>query len=156
MKKFTCCFTGHRTIPKCEYNDIYQRLKIEIIKLIDTGYCYFSSGGALGFDTIAANMILELKQEYTHIKLILVLPCLEQTKGWTANDIAIYNDIKNRCDKQIYTTQSYFRGCMHKRNRYLVDHSTVCIAYLARHSGGTAFAVDYAKRQNINVINIAN
>lgn len=156
MQDKTCCFTGHRVILVHQRDRIYKALKIEIIKLIESGYCYFGVGGALGFDTLAAQVILELKQVYLHIKLILVLPCMEQTKGWSATDISIYEDIKNRCNKYTYTSEHYYSGCMHKRNRHLVDHSTVCIAYLTRQSGGTAFTVDYAKKHNVRVINIAN
>lgn len=156
MQDKTCCFTGHRVIPVHQRDRIYKALKIEIIKLIESGYCYFGVGGALGFYTLAATVLLELRQVYLHIKLILVLPCMEQTKGWSATDISIYEDIKNRCNKYTYTSEHYYSGCMHKRNRHLVDHSTVCIAYLTRQSGGTAFTVDYAKKHNVRVINIAN
>lgn len=120
------------------------------------GYCYFGAGGALGFDTLAAQAVLELRQAYPQIKLILVLPCIEQTKGWSAKDIAVYEDIKKRCDKYTYTSEHYYSGCMLGRNRHLIDHSSACIAYLAKQSGGTAFTVDYAKKQNIRVINIAD
>lgn len=156
MKNKTCCFTGHRDIPTHQYDSICKVLKTEIINLIDIGYCYFGVGGALGFDTIAAQVILELRRSYTHIKLILVLPCMEQTKGWSDNDIATYEDIKNRCNKYTYTSEHYYSGCMHKRNKHLVDNSTVCIAYLTKQCGGTVFTVDYAKKHNVRVINIAN
>ena len=155
MKDKTCCFTGHRVIPGQQYDSIYKALKAEIMSLMKAGYRYFCVGGALGFDTLAAQTILELRQIVPSIQLILVLPCMEQTKGWSAKDIAIYEDIKNRCDKYTYTSEHYFSGCMHKRNRYLVDNSTVCIAYLTRQNGGTAYTVHYAKEQNVRVINIA-
>lgn len=116
MKEKTCCFTGHRAIPKQQSDSIYAALKAEINSLIKTGYCYFGAGGSLGFDTLAAKAVLELKQEYPHVKLILVLPCLEQAKGWSQNDITIYEDIKSRCDKCTYTSEHYYSGCMHKRN----------------------------------------
>lgn len=156
MKDKTCCFTGHRIIPLHQYDSIYKALKTEIISLIEVGYCYFGVGGALGFDTLVAQVLLELRQFYPHIKLILVLPCIEQTKGWTAKDISIYEDIKNRCNKYTYTSEYYYSGCMHKRNKHLVNNSTVCIAYLTKQCGGTAFTVDYAKKQDVRVINIIN
>lgn len=155
MDDRTCCFTGHRTIPQHQYDRIYKALKSEVINLIEAGYCYFGTGGALGFDTLAAQVVLELRRIYPSIKLILVLPCIEQTRGWSANDIAVYEDIKKRCNKYTYTSEHYYSGCMHKRNRHLVDHSTVCIAYLTRETGGTAFTVDYANRRGVRVINIA-
>lgn len=152
----TCCFTGHRAIPKQQYDSTYTALKAEIISLIETGYRYFGTGGALGFDALAAQVVLELRQAYPHIKLILVLPCLEQTRGWSEKDIATYEDIKNRCDKYTYISEHYYSGCMHKRNRHLVDHSSACIAFLTKQNGGTAFTVDYAEKHNVRVINIAN
>lgn len=130
------------------------RLRETIIKLIEDGYLYFGAGGALGFDTLAAQTILELKTIYPKIKLILVLPCLSQTKGWSARDIEIYEDIKSKADKVVYTSQEYTRGCMHKRNRHLVDNSSVCICYLTESTSGTAYTVDYAKKNNLRVINL--
>lgn len=156
MKEKTCCFTGHRNIPKHHLFFIRKYLKLEITKLIEGGYCFFGSGGALGFDTEVSLAILELKKEYPHIKLILVLPCATQTKHWQREDILAYESILNQADKVCYTSQKYYNGCMHKRNRHLVEFSSVCIAYLYEKNGGTAYTVDYALNQNIRVINIAN
>lgn len=156
MENRTCCFTGHRLIPHHQYAHIYKALKNEIINLIERGYCYFGTGGALGFDTLAAQVVLELRRSYSHIKLILVLPCIDQTRGWSEKDIAVYEDIKKRCNKYTYTSEHYYSGCMHKRNRHLVDHSTVCVAYLTNEKGGTAFTVRYANSRGVRVINIAN
>ena len=133
---------------------VARRLREIIIKLIEDGYLYFGAGGALGFDTLAAQTVLELKTIYPQIKLILVLPCLSQTKGWSARDIEIYEDIKKKADKVVYTSQEYTKGCMHKRNRHLVDNSNTCICYLTEKSGGTAYTVDYAQNNNLTIINL--
>ena len=117
---------------------------------------YFGAGGALGFDTLATQCVLSLKKQYPHIKLILVLPCITQTKGWSKNDIAIYEEIKSQADKVVYTSHDYFRGCMFKRNRHLVNGSSACIAYLTQEKGGTAYTVNYAKEQGLAVINLAS
>lgn len=155
MKEQTVCFTGHRKIPPESIPELSRRLKNILIRLIKEGYVYFGAGGALGFDTLAAQCVLSLKKQYPHIKLILVLPCITQTNGWSKNDIAIYEEIKSQADKVVYTSRAYSNGCMFKRNRHLVDCSSVCIAYLKQNRGGTAFTVNYAKQKNIKVINIA-
>lgn len=155
MKDKTVCFTGHREIPLLKAGTIKRRLKKTLEDLIEIGYCYFGAGGALGFDTLAAQMVLELKAKYPQIRLILVLPCLSQADGWSDKDKAVYEDIKKRADKVVYTAQEYFKGCMHKRNRHLVDNSSVCICYLTRRTGGTAYTVDYADKNGLQVINIA-
>lgn len=155
MKEKTCCFTGHRDIPSGQYQKIFAKTEEAIEGLINNGYLYFGSGGALGFDTIAAFAVLKLKKRYPNIRLILVLPCLSQTRGWTREDIAIYEDTKNKADKIVYTSQEYSRGCMHKRNRHLVDNSSVCISYLTESRGGTFYTVNYARSKGLAVLNIA-
>ena len=155
MKERTCCFTGHRKIPPLQSVQIAERLKTELIKLIDQGYLYFGAGGALGFDTIAAKAVLTLQQSCPQIKLILVLPCKTQTRGWEKENIAVYEDIKNRCNKVVYTSENYTRGCMLKRNRHLVDNSSACVCYLTESKGGTAYTVDYARRSGIKIVNLA-
>ena len=85
----TVCFTGHRKIPPKRMTSLARRLRTEIIELIDKGYLYFGTGGALGFDTLAAQTVLDLKSDYPQIKLILVLPCLSQADSWSSDDKSI-------------------------------------------------------------------
>lgn len=156
MRGQTVCFTGHRKIPPLQKVSIRRELKKTLVMLIEKGYCFFGAGGALGFDTLAALTVLELKNDFPQIKLILVLPCLSQADRWEEKDKAVYEDIKNKADKVVYTSQEYTRDCMFKRNRHLVDGSSVCVCYLTERSGGTAYTVDYARKQGLTVINVAN
>ena len=155
MRNKTVCFTGHRKIPHSEHKKIANRLKTTLIQLISEGYCYFGCGGALGFDTLSAQAVLDLKDKYPQIKLILVLPCLAQTRGWNIDDVRMYEYIKGLADKVTYTSENYFNGCMQKRNRHLVDNSSVCICYLTENKGGTFYTVNYAKKQKLSIINVA-
>ena len=155
MKEKTVCFTGHRTIPMLKKWKIEKKLKDTLETLIEEGYCYFGAGGALGFDTIAAQTVLNLKKKHPEIKLILVLPCKNQTRGWDEKDISAYESIIEQADKVVYTQEHYDRGCMFKRNRHLVDNSSVCVAYLSEEKGGTAYTVNYANQKGVKVINIA-
>ena len=155
MKERTACFTGHRTIPFLQRRKIEKRTEEALIEAIKQGYRFFGAGGALGFDTLAAQTVLRLKQTYPKIKLILVLPCLSQTRGWRSEDIAEYERIKAAADKVVYTSQEYTRDCMFKRNRHLVDNSSLCIAYLMENTGGTAYTVDYARFKGLIIKNVA-
>ena len=58
-KTQTCCFTGHRKIPMLDRMRISRQLDTTIQKLVDEGICYFGAGGALGFDTMAAQACTE-------------------------------------------------------------------------------------------------
>ena len=155
MREKTCCFTGHREIPLEKRAEIADRLERIIISLYQQGIRVYKAGGALGFDTLAARTVLRLRENCPGMKLILVLPCLTQTKGWKPENIAEYERIKAQADKVVYISKEYTRGCMHKRNRYLVDNSGVCICYLTRERGGTAYTVNYAEKRKLEIINIA-
>ncbi len=148
----TCCFTGHRCIPNESLDSLKRQLKQEIEKLIQQGVIYFGAGGALGFDTLAAEAVLELKKKYPFIKLILVLPCPEQDQYWKEEDKRVYQEIKSSSDKVVYVSPHYTSDCMKKRNRHLVDYSGFCICYLRKSYGGTAYTVRYAQKKGLTVI----
>jgi len=155
MREQTCCFTGHRELPAgLARRRLAARLEKAVVEQINSGIRFFGTGGALGFDTLAAQTVLKLRKKYPDIKLILVLPCLTQTQGWPAGDAAEYERIKSQADKVVYTSQEYTRDCMFRRNRHLVDNSSVCICYKTRDSGGTAYTVNYAEEQGLEVVNI--
>ena len=156
MKEKTCCFTGHRIIPQNDYETVKSKLRKETIKLIEQGVCFFGTGGALGFDTLAAQTILDLKDCYPEIKLILVLPCKNQTERWQKKDKEVFEQIKNKCDKYVYTSNEYDGQCMMKRNRHLVNNSSYCICYLTKDFGGTAYTVQYALKKGLEIVNIAD
>ncbi len=156
MRNQTCCFSGHRTIPEWARSSLSTKLNIELRRLILSGYRYFGAGGALGFDTIAAQAVLRFQQEFPQIKLILVLPCKDQTLRWPEERKVEYERIKGRANKVVYMAEHYTPECMFQRNRHLVDESSICLCYLTRKSGGTAYTVDYAHYRNLQVINLAN
>ena len=101
----TCCFTGHRKIPEEEREQLARRLEATVEELIRAGVRYFVAGGALGFDTLAAQTILKLRTQYSQVKLILVLPCETQTRGWPEEDVRIYEEIKKAADDAPYALQ---------------------------------------------------
>ncbi len=151
MKEKTCCFTGHRDITENE-DILKEKIKVEIRKLINRGVIYFGCGGARGFDTIAAQAVLQLKEKYPYIKLILILPCNNHTKEWSEHDKIRYAMTEQGADKIKILSPYYHKGCMHIRNRYMIDNSSYCICYLRRRGGGTAYTVDYALSKNRNIV----
>ena len=155
MREKTCCFTGHRQIPPEKWAEIAGQLERVIVSLYQRGVRFYGAGGARGFDCLAAQTVLRLRESCPSMKLILVLPCLTQTRGWRPEDVTEYERIKAQADEVFYTAQQYTRGCMHRRNRYLVDHGCVCVCYLTGDSGGTAYTVRYAEKQGLEIINIA-
>jgi len=154
MDKRTCMFTGHRFIPENDRERLWHGLKKEISCLYKEGVRDFITGGALGFDTLSALTVLALKEIRPNTKLHLFLPCHDQDKRWSAHDREIFRHILERADSVTYVFDTYVTGCMHARNRKMVDNADVCIAYLTRTSGGTAYTVDYAHSRGLKVIRL--
>ena len=120
LRAKTCCFTGHRSLSGEEKLKAAVRLRRVIEEQIKAGIVFYGAGGARGFDSLAAQTVLEMKKEHPQLRLILVLPCEGQTRGWRSEDIAVYEDIKRRSDKVVYVSREYTPDCMHRRNRHLV------------------------------------
>ncbi len=151
----SCCFTGHREIPPEKYNRLYTELKQNICRLCRQGCTEFYTGGAQGFDTMAAFAVLEAKQTYPDINLNLCLPFYSQRDKWPQKRKEAYRYIKENACKITYASDVYTKYCMHRRNRMLVDNADYCIAYCAKTTGGTAYTLTCARRKNIDFINLA-
>lgn len=150
-KETSCCFTGHRVIPSSEILKVDENTETICKALIKKGFKTFIAGGAKGFDTIAAQCVLRLRTEYD-IKLVIAVPCRKQSKGWGKADKEIYDKILHFADEVIVLSEDYTPDCMHKRNRFMVDNSAVCVAYLKKMSGGTAYTVNYAADEDREII----
>ena len=155
-KSNTCCFTGHRDISAMSFRELADRVDPLLQRLIKNGYKYFVCGGAIGFDTFAATYICSLKKRGFAIKLVLMLPCRDQTAKWSNYDKMLYESILQNADEVIWLADKYYAGCMQKRNRAMVDASSACICYLnsLEHSG-TRQTVEYAMREGLAVANVA-
>ena len=156
MEHKTCCFSGHRKLPIDQALHINNLLVNQIFRLIDKGVNNFICGGALGFDTIAAQTVIKARAIYPNIQLIMALPSPEQTKGWRINDIDNYHHILKQANHIVYTSTEHHAGCMHIRNHYMVNHSQYCICYMMQATGGTVHTVNYARKKGLSIINIAD
>ena len=63
-KSKSLAFTGHRTIPVERQNEIRARLVEAVSLACKSGITYFYSGMAMGFDLMAAEIVLSLKGWY--------------------------------------------------------------------------------------------
>jgi uncharacterized phage-like protein YoqJ len=154
MKNINVCFSGHRKID--DPTLIYEVTESEIISLIQSGSKNFLNGMAWGFDLMAAQIILNLKKHYPHIKLISVLPCAPhfQTKKWSGEGRKVYYDVLRQADEAITLSEEYHSQCMLKRNDFMVKHSQCCVCYLTKQTGGTAYTVRRAREKRLEIINI--
>ncbi len=152
----SCCFTGHRDLPRESVNAIQGPLARQIEAFIAEGIVHFYAGGALVFDFLAAQAVLKAREQYTQIRLILALPYKGHDQVWKEEIRSNYQRlIEKNADEILYISDHYFRGCMQKRNRYMVDHSDVCLSYLVYPKCGTKYTVTYCQKKGIPVMNLA-
>ena len=150
----TVCFTGHRNIPYAVATRLPGLLEQVIAELCERGATTFRAGGAMGFDTVAALKVLDMKEKYPQIRLELILPCRNQTERWDEISRQTYQYILEHADGHRFLFDTYFDGCMLERDRRLVEGSDVCVAYCVRSQGGAAYTFAQALRAGLEVVNL--
>lgn len=155
LREHTCCFTGHRAIAYIHEERLPSLIERHICKLVADGVYRFVTGGALGFDTMAAKAVLRLREKNERISLIVIAPYAGQADSWSDRDRFEYERIKNAADDFICLEAGYSKGCMRRRNHAMVDMSGVCVSYLLRDKSGTSQTADYAAQSGLKVINLA-
>ncbi|MBO5712777.1 MAG: DUF1273 family protein, partial [Clostridia bacterium] len=109
---------------------------------------------AKGFDLKCFETLLEYKRKNKNIEIIACVPCENQQEGYNLIEKQIYNNCLEKADKIITLNKEYFNGCMQQRNRFMVDNSSIIIAYMYAERGGTLYTVNYAKKKSKEIIYI--
>lgn len=148
----SCCFTGHRAITMAEQKQLLPVLDEKVLHAINQGVTVFRNGGALGFDTLSALHILGIKKKYPNIKLLIDAPHRRQSARYNDADKEIYDYILRCADGVTYVSEYYTKDCMQRRNRYMVDHSDMVIAYVRTPRGGSYYTACYAESVDKTVI----
>ena len=162
-KSATCCFTGNRPY-KLPWGDdetdprflaVRQKLAEIVDALVDRGYSLFISGMAQGGDTYFAEAVLNAKKNRKGVYLECAVPCPEQPDAWDGAAKNRYKTILAAADFVTTLQPSYTRACMLKRNRYMVEKSSVIITLDYSGDGGTAYTVNYAVKAGLEIIPLA-
>ena len=148
-----CMFSGHRALPHDP--QIAFRLREHVERLYDRGVRQFMSGGALGFDLLAAETVLALRERCPQIELCMVLPCANQADKFPDAQRARYDRLIEQADKVVTLSEQYYDGCMLARNLHMAQCADVCLCYLRYSRGGTYHAVGAAAARGLPVINLA-
>ena len=156
----TCCFTGHRILAARHRDVITAAVDRQIKNRYDNGYRWFLAGGAVGFDMLAETEVLRAARFDRDIKLVLVLPCRDYTSRWQrmpdhAELLRKHQEILGQADYTIFLNNFYTDTCMWERNRFLIDHSSACIAYYsgsARSGAGQTYRM--ARADGLDLFNV--
>ena len=147
----TCAFTGHRNLKNTNFDA--SLLDRTIGHLIKNGTDTFLCGMAMGFDVESAQSVIMHKKNYD-VKLIACIPCANQTERFSESARKLYERVLSGCDEVIILSDLYYPGCMHERDRYMVDNSDLIVSFLRKEKGGTFYTVNYARRQNKKIIEL--
>lgn len=142
--------TGHR---KVDLTLNKEELKKVFLRLIDMGFENFLIGMAVGFDTIAFNILEEIRKE-KDIKLIACIPCPEQAKNFDYKQKAEYDRMIKSADVKVILSPYYKKFCMLKRNEFMVDNASVLVAYIRQNRGGSYQTKNYALKKGITIIEV--
>ncbi len=145
MKELICAFTGHREIPGEDLEKIKNFTKKTVDLLISRGVTEFICGGAVGYDMLCAEIILEAKK-YAPVRLTVAVPCRGQERYYSYADRERYGNIMENADEKVVLSDHYYNGCMQVRNRYMVNRADFLVSYCTRASGGTYYTKNYAEK----------
>lgn len=119
------------------------------------------SGMALGVDQLFFSVGYQLREEYAAqgIKVVLTaaVPCLEQDGIWKDDCKISYAAMLKTADKKVRISNKKFandKGCMQRRNCFMVNNADMVLAYHNGSEGGTKNCVDYAKSQGAVIVNV--
>jgi uncharacterized phage-like protein YoqJ len=152
----TVCFTGHRPDKLGGYDEqnplamhVKGKLEKHVLALIEKGFTRFISGGAIGVDTWAAEIVLRLRESNDSLHLTIARPFPSQAGKWNDVTRARFEAICSKADHVVdVSPDPYEPWKMQKRNEWMVDHSNFVLAVWDRTPGGTSNCVKYAMKQN--------
>ena len=148
----SCCFTGHRSLsmPRAE---VAEKVRELIKQAIKEGYRHFINGGAVGFDTIAAEQVIALRDAGQPITLEICVPCVDQDLKWSPRQKEQYKQILVAADSISMRKHPFTKFCMKWRNELMVSKSSLVIAYYTPgKTGGTKNTIKMAERLKMAVL----
>ena len=158
-----CAFTGYRPqkmpwgldemSPLCL--EFKFRLRESLEYLIGMGYADFLSGSALGFDLMAAEIVLSLRQKYPWVRLIMVIPFDGQADKWPEEQRRRRAAVMEASDRIIYISHAFDRGVYFRRNRAMVERADLLLAAYDGRPGGTEKTVAYAHSRGTRVLRLS-
>jgi len=163
QRETTCCFTGYRPTKLpwgyAETGARYTQLKSRLEDVVDAVYLsgirHYICGMAQGADTMFCEAVLRLRDWRPGITVEAAIPCEGQSASWPVQAKDRYFRLVSECDRETVLQKKYTPDCMVRRNRYMVEQSSVLIAvYDGIQRGGTMQTVHYAKQAGLEVIQL--
>lgn len=142
-------FCGHSNFIFSD--DVKEKLKNLLINEIrKSPTCNFYLGGYGDFDRLCLRTLRELKKDFPNIELLFITPYLDENYGKLQSAKYCYDGV---IFPPIESVPQKF--AIIKRNEWMVNKANLVIAFVKYPSGGAAKTLEYAKRKNKVIINLA-
>ncbi len=139
-------------------SELIQKVQEHIVRLIENeGVDQFFVGEAGGFEKDAYKAVLNVKEKYPHIKIILVISRIPELHA-TGVDVSHIVQQRAYCDDFILPDKcavGYKRLCVVYRNQYIITHADFIIAYNKYKGRAYKFCMQ-AKNKGVRVIELAD
>lgn len=134
---------------------LFAGMVTEIKSLYASGCRNFFSGMAEGGDLVFAKAVLAARNELTDIRLVAAIPFREQSARYSDMNKRLYISLLEEVDKTVVLSESYHKGCFHRRNDFLVKHAAIMLAYWdGQPYGGTYYTVKKAIEAGKKIVNL--
>jgi len=163
----SCAITGHNPQRfSFKYNEeapLCRSIKAAIAEQIKALYLkevrMFHVGCAVGVDTWAAEIVLDLKQQtaYSEIELFCAIPFPEHTEKFTVGQRKRYEEILKHCTGKEIINRHFSPVAYKRLNYFLVDKTEYLIAVYDQDKNerhGLGHMVNYAIKNNRQIIYI--
>lgn len=134
-----CVFFGHGDCPASIKSSLFETIKDQI----ERGTLQFYVGNHGNFDRIILSCLRELKVLYPEIRYSVVLAYLPKNPNSYQPDETIFPAEMESAPR---------RFAIDFRNRWMVNHADLVIAYITRSFGGAAKFVNVAKCKKLPII----
>jgi hypothetical protein len=148
MEAFTVSLFGHRIVDDRKA----EGWLASIIKELICSHCYvaFLVGRNGEFDELAARIIKMVSREVgcENNHIILVLP-------YAVKDIEFYESYYDSIVIPEDVERAHPKAKITLRNRWMIDHSDLVVAYIEHSDGGAYTAIKYAETKNKEIIRLS-
>ena len=135
MIKKTCCFAGHSKF-KHRKEIVWCVLMHQIVTATENGYTHFIVGGVLGLGAMAADIVIKLRDKFgDKVTLELAIP-------YPLGLYQLQNEYRKKrfetfikANKITAVCNEYRKDSFIERDKYMVDNSSLVIAYCNGQSG---------------------
>ena len=125
----------------------------EVERAYGEGFCHFLCGMAQGSDLYFCEAVLALREKHPEVTIEAAIPFVDQAKRWPQADQLRRQRLLDQCNYETMVQHHYSAGCMARRNRYMVDRSSLLIAVYDGHPrGGTLNTLTYAMRHGVKTV----